>query len=337
MLSDPARELAGVRLVQDAGIPGDRLDFGYSGDHWELTVDQPPVNRMEYLFELFRTDGSNQWNQWVLDPGNPETVDGAFGRKSVREFAGYTPPTWLTAPTEAADTRDLDLPAPQLKATLSVRVWSPPSTADDEPLPMLIAHDGPEYDSLADLTRYLAAGVTGSWLPRMRAALLSPGARDRWYSADLGYARTLRHVVIPALTSRLATKARIGMGASLGAVAMLHAHCRFPDSFDALFLESGSFFVPRFDGHERRFPHHRRIVSFVSGVNRGRLPGRPVPVALTCGVIEENVENNRLMAATLRAHGYPASLHEVPDMHNYTAWRDAFDPYLTQLAWQAAQ
>jgi enterochelin esterase-like enzyme len=334
VLSDPARELAGVRLVQDVRIPGDRLNFGYSGDHWELTIDQPPVNRMEYLFELFRADGSNQW---VLDPGNPATVDGAFGRKSVREFAGYSPPTWLTASAEAGDTQNLDLPAPQLKATLSVRVWSPPGAQDDEPLPMLFAHDGPEYDSLADLTRYLAAGVTGSWLPRMRAALLSPGARDRWYSANLGYARALRHVVIPALTGRLATKARIGMGASLGAVAMLHAHCRFPDAFDALFLESGSFFVPRSDGHERRFPYYRRIVSFVSGVNRGRLPGRPIPVALTCGVIEENVENNRLTAAALQAHGYPASLHEVPDMHNYTAWRDAFDPYLTRLVWQVAQ
>jgi enterochelin esterase-like enzyme len=339
LLPDPARVLAGVRLVQDVRIPGDRLDFGYSGDHWELVIDQPPVSRMEYMFELSGPDGSRET---VLDPGNTEVVDGAFGNKSVREFTGYEPPAWLTAPADAGDTHDLDLPAPQLEAVISVRVWSPPGAQDDEPLPLLIAHDGPEYDSLASLTRYLAAGVTGTWLPRMRAALVSPGARDRWYSANLGYARALRHVVIPALTSRLATKARIGMGASLGAVAMLHAHCRFPDTFDALFLESGSFFVPRFDGHERRFRYYRRIVSFVSGIHgagnhRGRLPGWPIPMELTCGVIEENVENNRLMAATLRANGYPVNLHEVPDMHNYTAWRDSFDPYLTKLLCQVCQ
>lgn len=340
LLPDPASELTGVRLIQDVRIPGDRLDFRYRDDRWELVIDQPPVRRMEYLLELFGADGTSQW---MLDPGNPETVDGAFGRKSVREFAGYEPPAWLTASAEAGDTHDLDLPAPQLDATITVRLWSPPGAPDDEPLPLLIAHDGPEYDSLASLTRYLAAGVTGTWLPRMRAALLSPGARDRWYSANLGYARALRHVVIPALTSQVATKARIGMGASLGALAMLHAHCRFPDAFDALFLESGSFFVPlgsggrAADGHERRFPYYRRIVSFVSGVHGKRLPGRPIPVVLTCGVIEENVENNRLMAATLLANGYPASLNEVPDVHNYTAWRDAFDPYLTQLVWQVAQ
>ena len=44
--------------------------------------------------------------------------------------------------------------------------------------------------------------------------------------------------------------------------------------------------------------------------------------------------NNRLMTEALRARGYPAVLHEQPDMHNYTAWRDAFDPYLTRLLWQ---
>src|SRR6185437_2874962 len=279
---------------QDVRIAGELLDFAYRGDHWELAIAKPPVNRMEYQFELFLADGTSQW---VLDPGNPKTVDGAFGKKSVREFAGYRPPAWLTAPTEAGDTQDLDLPVPD--AMISVRVWSPPGTPDDEPLPMLIAHDGPEFDSLADLTRYLSAGVTGTWLPRLRAALLSPGPRDRWYSANLGYARALRDIVIPALTSRVATKARIGMGASLGALALLHAHCRFPDAFDALFLESGSFFMPRFDGHERRFPYYRRIASFVSGVHRGRLPDRPIPVELTCGVIEENLENNRLMAQTL--------------------------------------
>jgi hypothetical protein len=26
-----------------------------------------------------------------------------------------------------------------------------------------------------------------------------------------------------------------------------------------------------------------------------------------------------------------AKLHEVPDAHNYTAWRDALDPHLSRL------
>ena len=37
------------------------------------------------------------------------------------------------------------------------------------------------------------------------------------------------------------------------------------------------------------------------------------------------------MARTLANQGYTAALHEVPDLHNYTAWRDAFEPHLTSL------
>ena len=137
--------------------------------------------------------------------------------------------------------------------------------------------------------------------------------------------------MLPAITGRVATSVRVGMGTSLGALAMLHAHCRYPDTFDALFLQSGSFFQPRFDSQERRFPYYRRVVRFVTDVHDGGLPPRPVPAVFTCGLIEENIENNRLMVKTLRGRSYPATLHEVPDMHNYTAWRDAFHPYLTEL------
>jgi enterochelin esterase family protein len=66
---------------------------------------------------------------------------------------------------------------------------------------------------------------------------------------------------------------------------MLHAHWRYPEVFDGLFLQSGSFFSPRFDDHERRFPYYPRVTRFVASVlPRG---ARPVPVALTCGGADE--------------------------------------------------
>ena len=328
---DPAHRLAGVRLCQDVRVAGGPLDFRRNGDGWELVIGRPPVSRMEYLVELRYPGGGSEI---VPDPGNPRQVAGAFGPKSVLEFPPYAPPGWLAAPAGPGSTGAVDLPVPSLGAAISVLTWSPAGTEDDEPLPLLVVHDGPEYDALASLTRYLSAGVSGKWLPRLRAALLAPGPRDRWYSANTRYARALRHAAIPALTGRWATTVRVGMGTSLGALAMLHAHCRHPDAFDALFLQSGSFFCPRFDDHERRFRYYRRIAAFVADVHGGALPGRPVPVALTCGAIEENAGNNRLMARALRAGGYPAALHEVPDMHNYTAWRDAFDPSLTRLLGQ---
>ena len=327
-LADPARRLAGVRLAQDVRIPGDQLGFHRSGDRWELVIERPPVDRMEYLLELRHQDGGTET---VLDPGNPRQVAGAFGPKSVREFPGYTPPGWLSIAAEPGDVTDVDVPVKALKTAVSVRIWSPNGARHDERLPLLVVHDGPEYDTLASLTQYLSAGVAGHWLPRLRAALLSPGPRDPWYSASVQYTRALCATVLPAITGRVSTSVRVGMGTSLGALAMLYAHCSYPDAFDALFLQSGSFFWPRFDAHERRFRYYHRVVRFVTDTRDGGLPPWPVPAVLTCGLIEENIENNRLMVKTLRDRGYPATLHEVSDMHNYTAWRDAFDPYLTEL------
>src|ERR1700722_5015925 len=207
-LADPERRLTGVRLVQDVRIPGDRLGFARSGDCWELVIDRPPVSRMEYKLELRHQDDGLET---VLDPGNPRQVAGAFGPKSVLGFPGYTPPGWLSVAAEPGNVTDFEVPAMPLDAAVFVRIWSPAGVPQDERLPLLVVHDGPEYDTLASLTRYLSAGVAGHWLPRLRAALLSPGPRDRWYSANMRYTRALARDVIPALDRRLATSVRIGM------------------------------------------------------------------------------------------------------------------------------
>jgi enterochelin esterase-like enzyme len=335
-VADPEHELAGVRLQHDMRIADESAEFSRDGDDWQLVLGPLPLLRLEYLLELRYPGGGSKV---VTDPANPRQVGGAFGPKSVLEFPGYAPPGWLSAPAGAGTEISFELEGPG--DVLAVRVWSPAGTGADEALPMLVAHDGPEYDALSRLTGYLAAGVTGGWLPRLRAALLSPGPRSDWYSADPRYARALCRSVLPALAARYPISARIGMGASLGALALLHAHSRYPGSFDALFLQSGSFFTPQTDSNDRPFPHFRRIAGFVGRVLDGTLlddmaAGPPVPVSLTCGVIEWNAANNRAMAAALAGQGYLAVLHEVADTHNYTAWRDAFDPHLTRLLVQVA-
>jgi enterochelin esterase-like enzyme len=331
VVADPEHALTGVRLLPDAAVPAGLLDFSPDGDSWRLRLARPPLSRLEYLLELRYPDGGAKLG---TDPANPRQAPGAFGPKSVLEFPGYAPPSWLAAEADPGRTDTFEVAAPD--RVIPVRTWSPGGAAAATPLPLLVAHDGPEYDALASLTRYVGAGVAGGWLPRMRVALLGPGQRNEWYSASPRYARALCGSVLPDLAARLPTTTRIGMGTSLGGLAMLHAHCRYPGSFDRLFLQSGSFFVPRLDGQERRFPYFGRITAFTARVRDGGFPDRPVPVVLTCGAIEENADNNRAMTATLSRHGYPAILHEVRDTHNYTAWRDAFDPYLTGLL-QAAR
>jgi enterochelin esterase-like enzyme len=125
--------------------------------------------------------------------------------------------------------------------------------------------------------------------------------------------------------------APVGMGASLGALAMLHAQRRHPAAFAALFLQSASFFMPRFDHMEKGFPRYGRIVRFVRGVLREDTFARPVPTILTCGSDEDNVHNNRRIAAALKLQGYPAALHEAPGGHDWDTWRAGIEDHVAGL------
>ncbi len=331
--ADPDKRMAGVRLQLDVPLSGQRLDFAKAAGGWLLRLARPPVDRLEYLFELTHADGGTET---TTDPANPLRAPGAFGDKSALELPGYVRPSWLEGPSPPGRRRALPVPARAVRDEVEVTLWSPDGVEDDEPLPLLVAHDGPEYDELSGLTTYLSALVAAGTLPPVRAALLAPGDRDERYSANGAYTRALTLAVLPRLRAHLATTAVVGMGASLGALALLHAQRRHGDAFDALFLQSGSFFHPRYDEHERRFPHYDRIVRTVDGVLRAGGHHSPVPVVLTCGGIEENIANNRVMARALAAQGYDAVLHEVRDTHNYVAWRDAFHPHLTGLLREVA-
>ena len=223
-----------------------------------------------------------------------------------------------------------------LGADVAMRVWSPADAEPGRPLRLLLANDGPEYDALSSLTQFSAVAIAAGDLPPHRVALLAPGDRDQWYSASAAYSRVLARDVVPALRQAFGVVgAPAGMGASLGGLAMLHAQRRFPRALGALFLQSGSYFMPRHDAHERRFGRYARIVRFIRETLRDGSHAVPVPVALTVGAAEENAHNNRELARALAAQGYEVTLSELPDLHNYVGWRDAFDPHLSALLLRA--
>jgi enterochelin esterase-like enzyme len=326
-LADPEGRYAAVRLCSDLPLSDSERSFARDGSGWVLEVEAPAIARLEYELELELDDGATER---VTDPGNPLRAPGAFGEKSVLLTPGYEPPAWLDAPAVEGVSQEFAVRGRGLGAYVHGRIWSPDDSPD--PLPLLVAHDGPEYDRLAGLIRYAGAMIAAGTLPPHRVALLAPGVRDEWYSASALYSRALYVDVVPALRRAVAVAGLpIGMGASLGALAMLVTQRRAPGTFGALFLQSGSFFMPRFDAQESGFPRYARIVRVVRRILRTLEHPDPVPVALTCGTAEENVFNNRVMARALAEQGYEARLDEVPDMHNYTGWRDAFDPHLTRL------
>jgi enterochelin esterase family protein len=237
------------------------------------------------------------------------------------------------------ETRALEVSSQPLRAPVAVRLWSPAGVADGTPLPLLAVHDGPEYEARANLTAIAAQLIEAGRAPAHRIALLGPGPRDEWYSASALYARALVGEVLPALGRAVAVAgAPVGMGASLGGLAMLHAQRGHPTAFAGLFLQSASFFMPRFDHMEKGFGRYGRIVRFVRGVLRDEAFEHPIPVTLTCGRDEDNVHNNRRVAAALKLQGYPAPLYVAPGGHDYDTWRAALEAHLGDLlttAWPA--
>jgi enterochelin esterase family protein len=249
----------------------------------------------------------------------------------------YRPPGWLDADAPAGRLAPLELESRVLRATARALVWSAAGVADDDAVPLLVVHDGPEYADYSALLQFLDHAVDAGLAPPFRAALLPPGhARNELYSASARYARALVGNLLPELRRRLPTLGRpVGAGASLGALAFLHAHRSHPRVFGGLFLQSGSFFRRRFDAQEAGFPRFGRITRFVGRVLGPETWDDPVPVRMTCGGVEENLRNNQAVAMALARQGYDVALHEVRDAHNWVAWRDSLDPHLPEVLTRA--
>ncbi len=314
-------------LGQDVTRPRPGPAFAWDDGAWRLAFERPPLDRLEYMVGV---DG-----KWSTDPTNPHTAPGPFGDKSVVEWPEYTPPAWLATDADAGPVEEIEIRCHRLVARVRVMIYATPEPPSSE-APLIIVHDGPEYAKYSALTRYLDAMSWGEQIPPLRAALIQPVDRNETYSASALYAGALVRELIPEIAKRAPHGKRIGMGASLGALAMLHAHVRHPRSFDGLLLQSGSFFRQRSDKQESGFERYRRITRFVGRVIRGGVAESPIPIAFTCGKAEENRANNRALAEALVAQGYPAWLAEVRDAHTWTCWRDSVDPHLPALLQAAA-
>ena len=328
-IADRDGEWASVRLSYHLRAPYPDRSFARTDDGWGLWLPRPPVDRLEYLLEVGDHQGGTHL---VPDPTNPRRVGGVFGEHSVLEFPEYQAPAWLGWHAPDGERVEVDLPhGPGLRRDLPAQVWSP-SGLGEAPAPMLVVHDGPEMDAYAEVTRYSAAMVAAGVLPPHRVALLAPLDRDAWYSASPAYARTLSDHAVPTLLDAWPTMGRpVLVGASLGALAGLHAELAGPGTFGGLFLASGSYFSMRYDSHEQQFGRFYRIASAVERIVDAPTCPTATPIVLACGTGEENWENNRAMVTALRRAGASVTWRSFADGHTWVGWRDALDPALTSL------
>jgi len=324
-----------VSFVHELSRPRE-LPYRRSGGSWELVFERPEADRIEYLLEVEWPDGRVER---LPDPGNPLRAPGPFGDRSVLELPGYAPPEWVGDEESAhGDFREIALGSPVLRTTVQAFLWSAAGLDPAAPAPLLLVHDGPEFARFSSLLRLFDHMVAFGETPPFRAALLPPPlARNETYSASPRYARALARDWLPALAETAPhSRPPVALGASLGALAFLHAHWTQPGLLSGMFLQSGSYFRRRLDSHESGFPRFERIVRFVGTVVGGRSWAERVPVAIACGTAEENIGNNRVVAAALAAQGWDVQLVEHRDAHNWISWRDVLHPHLAELLVRAA-
>lgn len=195
--------------------------------------------------------------------------------------------------------------------------------------PLLVVLDGPEYARRVSLVRRLRRLVEAHELPPHRVALVRPEDRIETYAASEPFADALT-AALDEVTGRGRGR-RVGLGSSLGGLALLHAHRLEPRAFSGLFLQSGSYFRRRTDAGESGFPRFRRVDRFIGSVLDNRAQGRAIPTTITCALDEDNYANNAAVARALAEQGYPIEFHAARGGHDWPTWRRAIDAHLTAL------
>ena len=178
-LEDPEGRYRAVRLLTDLHKREPPFAFTRRGTAWELRLPLPAVDRFEYLLQVADANGNVET---ILDPTAP-TASGPFGAKSVFESPGYAPPAWVGVDVPAGTVEPLALESERLRATVHGLLWTPAGVEADG-LPLLVAHDGPEYAEHSALLGYLAWAVETGEAPPLPAALLAPVRRNEHYAAS---------------------------------------------------------------------------------------------------------------------------------------------------------
>jgi enterochelin esterase-like enzyme len=289
---------------------------------WHLSIDLPARSRIEYKIGVTR-DGHRET---ILDPRNPKLAHDPFGANSVCHTAGYVTPEWSLRDPEArpGTFEELVVESEALGSVRTVPVYLPSRFRATRRYPLLVVHDGRDYLEFSSMQTVLDNLITRLEVVPMIVAFSNPGNRMREYAADVRHAVHLTEELLPTVRARYALldepSARGLMGASLGAVASLHAAWTHPGVWGRVMLQSGSFAFTDI-GRTHRGPAFEPVVAWV---NRFRSdPGRSTErIHVSCGVYESLIYENRSLVPILQGAGLEVQYTEARDGHNWENWRD---------------
>jgi len=318
------RWISGLSTAQ----PLERLE---GSDLWALTMELPDKSRFEYKFEVIRKGT----RQLVLDELNGVLAHDPFGANSVCQGYGYERPDWtLHDPDSRSGTLDsMTIPSRAFGDQREIRVYLPGRFRKTRSYPLLIVHDGIDYLRFAEINTVLDNLIHRLEIPGMIVALTQSPDRMAEYTCNQNHARFLGEDLLPFMQSRfplLNDPAMCGLlGASLGAVASLHAAAQYPDRFGRLLLQSGSYAFSDL-GHHKKGPALDPVVDFINAYRAEpfRLAEK---IYMSCGVYESLIYENRSLLPVLQGQRMQVNFDEARDAHNWENWRDRLRSGLTWL------
>ena len=254
------------------------------------------------------------------------------------EFPGYAPPEWSA---------DEESPGGRSSRRACRRgLCGPPSTCD-----LGGGGDGPGGAAAARCSSTTGRSTPGTRsscgcfdhlvafgeVPPFRAALVPPPLdRNEMYSASHRYARVLGEDWVPHSRELAPSPGPpVAIGASLGALSLLHAQWYEAGPLQRSVPPVGQLLPAALRrarvGRAALRPHH------ALRLDRRRRPADadPIPVTITCGTGEENLDNNLLHGRDARSPGWDVRVVQHPDAHNWISWRDVLHPHLAELLLRA--
>ncbi|MBL8891888.1 MAG: hypothetical protein JNL67_18070 [Planctomycetaceae bacterium] len=289
---------------------------------WILSLDLPRRSRIEYKLVVRR----HGHEEWLLDPRNDRIAHDPFGGNSVVHMTGYEEPEWSLPHTTGnrGTFETWTLPSRALQSDREIRVYLPPRYRPNRRHRLLLLHDGDDYVRYSRLAAVLDNLITRWEVPPLVVGLLNPQDRLTEYGADRRHATFVVEELLPELEKRYPIirepSGRCLGGASFGGVASLATAWYYPNTFDMLLLQSGSFAFTDI-GHHTRGPVFDPVVKFMNRLRDSI--GKPAKkFYLSCGVYESLIYENRSLVPLLQSAGFEVKFEEARDGHNWENWRD---------------
>lgn len=305
-----------------AGVDSQSFQRLADSDLWVLRIPVQDDGRFEYKLKVVFSDRE----EWILDPMNPNRAGDPFGQNSVAMTFGYVPPEWSRdrgAPRGRME--DLKVESLVFGQNRNERVYLPNDYDIKKKYPLVVIHDGGDYDEYADLTISLDNLIDSGDIPSLIAILIQADDRMSEYPNGRRHARYVAGELLQAMTENYSisprAEDRILLGASLGAVASLVTAFRFPGVFGGLILKSGSFVLDPSKLEHRPDPVFRRIARLVDVVRRAPAL-QSTRAFISTGELEGLAQDNEALAELLRGTGVDVLFKSSWDGHHWHNWRD---------------